>query len=97
MTAQDFINYKNERFVLLLVPNIMHILNHFTKQLNILKLPDLQFYKLYYTIQREPVPHYFDAVIPTFTHHYNTRQNTLQQHRTIHSFDDLYTLYRSYL
>ena len=43
---------------------------------------DLQLYKLYYKIQREPVPHYFDTVIPTLTHHYNT----LQQHMTIHSF-----------
>ena len=56
------------------------------KTLNILKLPDmynLQLYKLYYKIQREPVPQYFDTVIHTLTHHYNTRQNTLQQH--IHS------------
>ena len=54
------------------------------------KLPDmydLQLYKLYYKIQREPVPHYFDTVIPTLTHHYNTRQDTLQ-HRTFHSFAD---------
>ena len=61
------------------------------KTLNILKLPDmydLQLYKLYYKIQREPEPHYFDTVIPTLTHHYNTRQNTLQQHRTIHSSAD---------
>ena len=61
------------------------------KTLNILKLPDmydLQLYKLYYKIQREPVPHYFDTVIPTLTHHYNTRQKTLQQHRTMHSFAD---------
>ena len=59
----------------------------FHKTLNILKLPDmydLQLYKLYYKIQREPVPHYFDTVIPTLTHHYNTRQKTLQQHRTMH-------------
>ena len=27
-------------------------------------------------------------VIPTLTHHYNTRQDTLQQHRTIPSFAD---------
>ena len=61
------------------------------KTLNILKLPDmydLQFYKLYYKIQREPVSHYFDTVIPTLTHHFNTRQKTLQQHRTMHSFAD---------
>ena len=61
------------------------------KTLNILKLPDmydLQSYKLYYKIQREPVPNYFDSVIPALTHHYNTRQDTLQQHRTIHSFAD---------
>ena len=49
---------------------------------------DLQLYKLYYKIQREPVPHYFDNVIPTLSHNYNTRQNTLQQHRTIPSFAD---------
>ena len=49
---------------------------------------DLQLYKLYYKIQREPAPYYFDTVIPTLTHHYNTRQNTWQQYRTIHSFTD---------
>ena len=49
---------------------------------------NLQLYKLYYKIQREPVPHYFDTVIPTLTHHYNTRQKTLQQPRTMHSFAD---------
>ena len=49
---------------------------------------DLQLYQLYYKIQREPVPLYFDTVIPTLTHHYNTRQKTLQQHRTMHSFAD---------
>ena len=49
---------------------------------------DLQLGKLCYKIQREPVPHYFDSVIPILTHHYNTRQDTLQQHRTIHLFAD---------
>ena len=34
------------------------------------------------------MPHYFDTIIPTFTHYHNTRQYTLQQHRTIHSFPD---------
>ena len=61
------------------------------KTLNILKLPamyDLQLYQLYYKIQREPVLHYVDTTIPTLTHNYNTRQDTLQQHRAIHSFAD---------
>ena len=59
--------------------------------MHILNLPnmyDLQLYKLYYKIQRESVPHYFDTVIHTLTHHYNTRQDTLQQHMTIHTFAD---------
>ena len=45
---------------------------------------DLQLNKLYYKIQREPVPHYFDTVIPTLTHQYTI----LLQQRTIHSFAD---------
>ena len=51
------------------------------KTLYILKLPDmydLQLYKLYYNIQRKPVPHYFDTVISTLTHNYNTRPDTLE-------------------
>ena len=61
------------------------------KALNIIKLPymyNLQLYKLYYTIQREPVPHYFNTVIPTLSYHYNTRQDKLQQYRTMHTFAD---------
>ena len=44
--------------------------------------------KLYYKIQRKPVKDLFNHVIPTLTHHYNTRQDTLQQYRTVLTFAD---------
>ena len=47
-----------------------------------------QLYKLYYKIQQEPVPHYFNTVIPTLSHQYNIRQDTLPQYRTMHTFTD---------
>ena len=39
---------------------------------------NLKIYKLYYKIQQEPEPHYFNHVMPTLTHHYSSRQYTRQ-------------------
>ena len=48
---------------------------------------NLQLYKLYYKIQREAVPHYFNTVIHIPTYHHNTRQGT-QHYRNVHTFVD---------
>ena len=59
------------------------------KLLGIIKLPDLyklELYKLYYKIQREPVPYYFTTILHPLTHHYNTRREAVQQLKTLHTF-----------
>ena len=59
------------------------------KLLSIIKLPDLyklELYKLYYKIEREPIPYYLTTILNPLTHHYNTRREAVQQLRTLHTF-----------
>ena len=67
MIIQDFTCTKRAIRILTIYKYNAHT-EPLCKALNIIKLPDvynLQLYKLYYKIQQEPVPHYFNT--NTFT------------------------------